>query len=330
LREDGGMQYRQLGTCGMHVSAVGLGSWLTYGGSVEEATAQACIRRAYELGVTFFDTANVYGGGRAEEVVGRAIRDFPRDAIVLATKVFFPMGPGPNDQGLSRKHIRIQIDASLRRLGVEYVDLYQCHRYDVHVPLEETCGAMNDLVRAGKILYWGVSEWNPDQIAAACMLAQARGWAQPVSNQPQYSALWRRVEARVFPVCRDYGLGNVVWSPLAMGVLTGKYASAQRPPPGTRGASHDGEMMEDYLTQPILDAVQKLKPLAERAHCTLAQLALAWCLRQSAVSAVIAGATRPEQVADNVAAADLDVDPEIFHAMDQLLAPVAPYAPYTS
>jgi aryl-alcohol dehydrogenase-like predicted oxidoreductase len=314
----------------MRVSEVGLGSWLTYGGSVEEATARACMRRAYELGVTFFDTANVYAGGRAEEVVGRVIKDFARDGIVLATKVFFPMGNGPNDQGLSRKHIRMQIDASLRRLDVPYIDLYQCHRYDVHTPLEETCEAMNDLVRSGNILYWGTSEWNPDQIAAACMLARARGWAEPVSNQPQYSALWRRVEPRVFPVCREYGLGNVVWSPLAMGILSGKYTSATSVPTGTRAASSSADMMEDYFTQPVLDAVQRLKPLAERAHCTLAQLALAWCLRDEVVSSVIVGATRPEQVDDNVAAADLDVDPAIFHAMNDILAPVAPYEPYTS
>ena len=178
------------------VSTVGLGSWLTYGGSVEEATARACMRRAYELGVTFFDTANVYARGRAEEVVGRAIKDFARDSIVLATKVYFPMGDGPNDRGLSRKHIRMQIDASLRRLDVEYVDLYQCHRYDEDTPLDETCGAMNDLVRTGKILYWGVSEWNADQITAACTLARENGWAEPISNQPQYSALWRHVAAR--------------------------------------------------------------------------------------------------------------------------------------
>ena len=288
------------------------------------------MRRAYELGVTFFDTANVYARGRAEEVVGRAIKDFARDGIVLATKVFFPMGDGPNDRGLSRKHIRMQIDASLRRLDVQYVDLYQCHRYDVHTPLEETVEAMNDLVRGGKILYWGTSEWNPDQIAAACTLARARGWAEPVSNQPQYSALWRRVEPRVFPVCREFGLGNVVWSPLAMGILSGKYTSVDNVPHGTRAASSSADMMEDYFTQPILDAVQRLKPLAEKSHCTLAQLALAWCLRDDVVSAVIVGATQPEQVDDNVAAADLDVDPEIFRQMDDILAPVAPYEPYTS
>jgi voltage-dependent potassium channel beta subunit len=324
------MRYRNLGRWGVKVSVVGLGSWLTYGGSVEEDAARACIQRAYERGVTFFDTADVYARGRAEEIVGRAIRELPRDQLVLATKVFFPIGDGPNDRGLSRKHIRAQLDGSLRRLGVEYVDLYQCHRYDAATPLEETVQMMDDLVRAGKILYWGTSEWNADQIIGAVNLARAHGWAEPVSNQPQYSALWRRVEPRVFPVCRQYGLGNVVWSPLAMGILTGKYTDATHPPAGTRAAGGAAGMMEDYFTQPVLDAVQRLKPLAERAHCTLAQLALAWCLRTPVVSAVIVGATRPEQVDDNVAAADLDVDPAIFTAMDNVLAPVAPFEPYTS
>lgn len=324
------VRYRQLGRWGVKVSSVGLGSWLTYGGSVEEEAARACMQRAFERGVNFFDTANAYARGRSEEVVGRKIREFPRHEIVLATKLYFPMGSGPNDGGLSRKHIREQIDASLRRLGVDYVDLYQCHRYDVTTPLEETVRAMDDLVRAGKILYWGVSEWNADQIAGAVNLARARGWAEPVSNQPQYSALWRRVEPRVFPTCREYGLGNVVWSPLAMGILTGKYTDATKPPSGTRAAGSAAGMMEDYFTQPVLDAVQRLRPLAEEAHCTLAQLALAWCLRSDVVSSVIVGATRPEQVDDNVAAADLDVDPEIFRRMDDILAPVAPYEPYTA
>ncbi|HEY0614605.1 MAG TPA: aldo/keto reductase family protein [Candidatus Elarobacter sp.] len=318
------MRYRNLGRWGVKLSTVGLGSWLTYGGSVEEDAARACMRRAYERGVNFFDTADVYARGRSEEVVGRTIREFPRDQIVLATKVYFAMGDGPNDRGLSRKHIRTEIDASLRRLQVEYVDLYQCHRYDVTTPLEETVQAMDDLVRAGKILYWGVSEWNADQIAAAVLLARARGWAEPVSNQPQYSALWRGVESRVFPACRQYGLGNVVWSPLAMGILTGKYTDAASPPQGTRAAGRSKEMMEDYFTQPVLDAVQRLKPLAERAGCTPAQLALAWCLRDDVVTSVIVGATRPEQVDDNVAAADLDVDPQIFAEMDAILEPVAP------
>ena len=189
---------------------------------------------------------------------------------------------------------------------------------------------MNDLVRSGKMLYWGVSEWNADQIAAAVNLARARGWAEPVSNQPQYSALWRRIEQRVLPTCRQYGLGNVVWSPLAMGILTGKYTDAAKPPAGTRAAGRAKDMMEDYFTQPVLDAVQRLEPLAQRAGCTLAQLALAWALRVDVVSSVIVGATRPEHVDDNVAAADLDVDPALFARMDEILAPVAPFEPYTS
>lgn len=324
------MRYRKLGRWGVAVSAVGLGSWLTYGGSVDEAAAVACMHRAYERGVTFFDTANVYSRGRAEEIFGRGIGDFDRDRIVLATKLYFPVADGPNARGLSRKHIRGQIDASLRRLDVEYIDLYQCHRFDANTPLEETVQAMDDLVRAGKILYWGVSEWTADQIAAACSLARARGWAEPVSNQPQYSALYRRVESRVFPTCREYGLGNVVWSPLAMGVLTGKYTDAGAPPPGSRAAGGAAGMMEDFFSQPVLDAVARVKPLAERAGCTPAQLALAWCLREGVVSAVIAGATRPEQVDENVAAADLDVDPAIFDEMDRILAPVAPYEQYTA
>ena len=322
------MRYRQLGRWGVNVSVVGLGSWLTYGGAVEETSARDCIARAFDRGINFFDTANVYARGRSEEVVGRAIAHIDRDDIVLATKVFFPMGDGPNDRGLSRKHIREQIDRSLQRLGTSYVDLYQCHRYDVNTPLDETCAAMNDLVRAGKILYWGVSEWTADQISAAVNLCRARGWAEPVSNQPQYSALWRRIEARVLPACREYGLGNVVWSPLAMGILTGKYTDATRPPAGSRAAGPSADMMDRYFEQPVLDAVQKLLPLAGEAHCTLAQLALAWCLRDDVISSVIIGATRPEQVDDNAAAADLDIDPLIFSRMDDILTPVVPDEPY--
>jgi voltage-dependent potassium channel beta subunit len=322
------VRYRNLGGSGLKISTVGLGSWLTFGGSVEEATARACIERAFAKGVTFFDTANVYARGRSEEVVGRAIAAFERSDLVLATKVYFPMGNGPNDRGLSRKHIREQCDASLRRLNVEYVDLYQCHRFDRATPLEETCAMMNDLVRAGKILYWGTSEWTGDQIAAACDLARARGWAVPVSNQPQYSALWRRIEERVIPISKEYNVGQVVWSPLAMGILTGKYVSVEHPPAGTRAAGASKDMMEDYFTQPVLDAVQKLKPLAERAGASIAQLSLAWCLRDTVVSSVIVGATKPEHVDDNVAAAGLDVDPAIFSEMDRILAPVAPYEPY--
>ncbi len=322
------MQYRQLGRWGIKVSAIGLGSWLTYGRNVDEESARTCIRRAYERGVTFFDTANVYARGRSEEMVGRAVAEFPRDSVVLATKVFFPMGDGPNDRGLSRKHVTEQLHQSLRRLDTDYIDLYQCHRYDRSTPLEETASVMNDLVHAGKILYWGVSEWNADQIGAAVMLCRARGWSEPVSNQPQYSALWRRIEERVLPACAQYGIGNVVWSPLAMGVLTGKYTSVAHPPSGSRAASRELEMMEDYFKQPILDAVQRVVPLAKEAGCTLSQLALAWCLRRSEISSTIVGATRPEQIDDNAAAASLKIDPALFARMDAILQPVAPHEPY--
>ncbi len=317
------MQYRKLGRWGAQVSSVSLGSWLTYGGSVEEETAQECVWRAYDLGVTFFDTANVYMRGRAEEVMGKALADFPRESYVLATKVYFPMGDGPNDSGLSRKHVTEQCNASLRRLGADYIDLYQCHRYDIDTPLEETCRVMDDLVRQGKILYWGVSEWSADQIAHAVSLCRAEGWAIPVSNQPQYSALWRHIEDRVLPTCEELGLGNVVWSPLAMGILSGKYTSVDDVPAGSRAAGDDARFMQRYFNQDVLDAVQQAKPIAEEAGCTMAQLALAWCLRQPFVSSVIVGATKTSHVDDNVAAANLELDDDVIDAFDEILEPVA-------
>jgi len=322
------MRYRTLGNSGLNLSTIGLGSWLTFGNTVERETARACILRAWELGVNFIDTANVYARGAAEETLGPIVAELERGELVLATKVYFPMGDGANQRGLSRKHIRDQIDRSLARLRVDYVDLYQCHRFDVTTPLEETCEAMNDVVRAGKTLYWGVSEWNADQIAGAVTLCAARGWAVAISNQPQYSALWRRIEGRVLPASRRYGIGNVVWSPLAMGILSGKYTDASRPPSGSRASSAYKEMMEDYFLQPVLDAVQALRPLAERAGCTLSQLALAWCLRQPEVTSAIVGATKVEHVEENVSAADLDVDPAIFAEMDRVLVPVVPNEPY--
>lgn len=324
------MQYRNLGHSGLKLSVIGLGSWLTYGGTVGRDIARTCVLRAWESGVNFIDTANVYAHGAAEEVLGPILKDLKRDALVLATKVYFPMGDSVNERGLSRKHVHDQIHQSLRRLQVEYIDLYQCHRYDVTTPLEETCQMMNDLVRSGKILYWGVSEWNADQLTAAVTLCRAHGWAVPVSNQPQYSALWRRIEHRVLPTCRAYSMGNVVWSPLAMGILTGKYTDAKHPPPGTRASGQHAEMMEDYFTQPVLDAVQKLKPLAQRAGCSLSQLALAWCLREPAVTSVIVGATKPEHVDDNVRAGDLHIDASIFEEMNRTLESVAPFEHYIS
>lgn len=317
------MQHRSLGRWGLKVSTVGLGSWLTYGGSVAEEAAVACIARAYDRGVTFFDTANVYASGRAEEVVGTALGGYPRSSYVLATKVFHPMGDGPNDRGLSRKHVTEQAHASLRRLGVDYIDLYQCHRYDTTVPLEETCRAFDDLIRRGDVLYWGTSEWSADQIAHAVTLCRAHGWAEPVSNQPQYSALWRVPERRVLPTCAELGLGNVVWSPLAMGVLTGKYTSVDDVPPGSRAAGTDARFMQRFLTQEVLDAVAGLRAVADEAGCSLAQLAIAWVLHQPTVSSAIVGATSTGHVDDNVAAAGLALDADLLARVDAALAPVA-------
>ncbi|CAN5750724.1 aldo/keto reductase family protein [soil metagenome] len=317
------MRYRRLGQAGMKVSTVSLGSWLTYGGTVAEETATACIHRAFELGVNFFDTANVYAGGRAEEVMGSALTRFRRDDYVVATKVYFPVADGPNGSGLSRKHVWEQVHHSLRRLGVDHIDLYQCHRYDPHTPLEETCRVMDDLIRSGKILYWGTSEWSADQLRAATELCRAQGWSPPASNQPQYSALQRRVEAAVLPTSEELGIGNVVWSPLAQGVLTGKYTTPDDVPAGSRAAGEGRQFMESWLTTETLDAVAAANKVAEQLGCSLADLALAWCLRQPAVASVIVGATRPEHVDANVGAADLDIDPEVLETLTELLDPVA-------
>ncbi len=317
------MQHRHLGRWGVQVSAVSLGSWLTYGGSVEAERGAACVERAYDLGVTFFDTANVYTGGRAEVIVGQALAGKPRESFVLATKVYFPMGRGPNERGLSRKHVHESCRASLRRMGVDYMDLLQCHRYDTGTPLEETCRVMDDLIRQGKVLYWGVSEWSADQIAHAVSICRAEGWSPPVSNQPQYSLLWRGIEKRVLPTCADLGLGNVVWSPLAQGVLTGKYRRAEDAPEGSRATTGDAAFMRRFMRQDVLDAVAAFADLAREAGCTPAQLALAWCLRQPSVSSVIVGATRPEQLDDTVAAADLALDPAVVERAGAILEPVA-------
>jgi len=319
------VRYRSLGRSGLKVTTVSLGSWLTYGGSVDDAVARACIDRAWELGVRFFDTANVYSAGKAEVVVGRALASRPREAYVLATKLFWPMGDTPNERGLSRKAVFEQCHASLRRLGVDHVDLYQCHRFDPETPVEETCRAMDDLIRRGSVLYWGVSEWSAEQITEAVEICRSAGYAVPVSNQPQYSALYRRIEADILPTCARLGLGSVVWSPLAMGILTGKYRSVDQLPPGSRATTPSGGFMREYLTQEVLDAVAELRSDAAEAGCTLAQLSLAWCLRRPEVSSVIVGASRPEQLDETVAAADLDVDPALFDAVDRILGSIAVY-----
>jgi aryl-alcohol dehydrogenase-like predicted oxidoreductase len=321
------MEYRRLGRAGVRVSAISLGSWLTYGGAVEDRTAIACIHRAYDLGINLFDTANQYRRGGAEEVVGRALKDFPRDSYVLATKVFFPMGEGPNDRGLSRKHILEQCHASLRRLGTDYIDLYQCHRYDPETPLEETLRALDDLVTQGKVLYVGVSEWSAPQIADAVYLARALNLDGIVSNQPIYNMLQRYIEREIIPLCEREGIGQVVFSPLAQGVLTGKYRPGQPPEQGTRAADPESNIfMHNLMKDETLAAVQRLQGVATEAGYPLARLALAWVLRQPNVSSAITGASRSQQVDENVRAADITLPNDLLRHIDDALGSVVRYA----
>jgi len=310
-----------LGKAGVKVSEVSLGSWLTYGGATEEDTAKACVRRAYELGINFFDTANAYARGQSEKVVGSALGEFPRDSFVLATKVFFPMGEGPNDHGLSRKHITEQCNLSLKRLGMDYIDLYQCHRYDDSVPLEETLRALDDLVTAGKVLYVGVSQWSAQNIQDALDLAGKLNLDRIVSNQPYYNAIGRDLEKEVLPLCEKEGIGQIVYSPLAQGVLTGKYRPGQAPPEGTRASDPQQNMFMGggKLDQAQLEKVEKLRPIAEAEGMSLAQLSLAWCLRKPILSSVIIGASRPDQVNDNAAASGKKLSDETLQQMDEAL-----------
>ena len=317
------MEYRRLGGSGLRVSEIALGSWLTYGGSVAEERARECIRRAYELGINFFDTANVYARGAAEEIVGRALRGFARESYVLATKVYFPMGEGPNDRGLSRKHIVEQCHASLKRLGVDYVDLYQCHRYDPGTPLEETLRALDDLVRQGKVLYVGVSEWSAKQISEALRVADEMGFDRIVSNQPRYNMIQRHIERRVMPLCEVEGVGQVVFSPLAQGVLTGKYRPGEAPAEGTRAANPEQSVfMRELMNERVLSAVEGLEEVASDLGLSMSQLALAWVLRRENVSSAIVGASRPEQVEDNAAASGVELPPEALGRIDAVLRDV--------
>ncbi len=317
------MRYRRLGNAGVKVSEIGLGSWLTYGGAVEDDAAVACIHRAFELGVNFFDTANVYRAGAAEEVVGRALRGIDRDDYVLATKVFFPMDSGPNDWGLSRKHVMEQCERSLKRLGVDYVDLYQCHRPDPETPVEETLRALDDLVTQGKVLYVGVSEWSAEQLDEARAIQRELGFDPLVSNQPQYSMLVRTIESAVLPLSKQLGIGQVVWSPLAQGVLAGKYLPGEQPPADSRAANDEiSGFMSQLMRDEVLAAVQGLRPLADECGITMAQLALAWVLRDPGISSAIIGASRPEQVDENVAASGMELEPAVLEHIDAVLAPV--------
>jgi aryl-alcohol dehydrogenase-like predicted oxidoreductase len=308
------LNYRGLGDSGLRVSEICLGSWLTYGGAVERAQAEACVDAAFDAGINFVDTANVYSGGKAEEFLGDVLARRPRDSYILATKVFGEMPNG--DRGLSREQIHKQIDDSLARLRTDYVDLYQCHSWDPDVPLEETLEALDEIVRAGKVRFVGVSNWSGEQIAQAVDLCYGRGWAKPVSSQPEYSLLHREPEADVFPVSRANGISQIVWSPLAQGVLSGKYRPRQGFGAGTRAAARGDTFMSRYLGDDVLERVQRLRPIADGLGITTAQLALAWVLREPNLASAIVGASLPEQVAENAAASGLELDDRTLRAIE--------------
>ena len=314
------MEHRRLGRSGLLISEVSYGNWLTHGSQVEAEQATACVREALELGVTTFDTADVYAGTKAETVLGDALQGVRRESYELFTKVYFPTGDGPNDRGLSRKHIRESCEASLRRLRTDHIDLYQAHRYDHATPLEETLRAFDDLVRAGKVHYVGVSEWKASEIADALRIADQMGLDRLVSSQPQYSMLWRVIEPEVLPLCKEEGIGQIVWSPIGQGVLTGKYLPGQPPPEGSRATDPNGSaFIGRMLRDEVLERVQQLRPLADEAGLTMAGLAVAWVLQEPGVSSAIVGASRPEQLRDSVAAAGVRLDPALLARVDEVL-----------
>jgi aryl-alcohol dehydrogenase-like predicted oxidoreductase len=316
------MEHRHLGRSGLKISEIAYGNWLTHGSQVEEDAAAACVAAALDAGITTFDTADVYAGTKAEAVLGRALQGQRRESLEIFTKVYWPTGPGMNDRGLSRKHIMESADASLRRLQTDYVDLYQAHRYDSETPLEETLRAFDDLVRQGKVLYIGVSEWRAEQIAAALRIADEMGFDRIISSQPQYNMIWRVIESEVVPLCEKEGIGQIVWSPIAQGALTGKYLPGGAPPAGSRATDATGSnFIRHYLTDEILGRVQQLKPVAQQASLTLSQLAIAWTLQNPNVSAAIVGASRPEQVSENVRASGVRLDPAIMQSIDDILGP---------
>ena len=316
------MEFRRLGRSGLTISEIAYGNWLTHGSQVEEDAAHACVRAALDNGITTFDTADVYAGTKAETVLGRALNGERREGLEIFTKVYWPTGPGRNDRGLSRKHITESCHASLRRLQTDYVDLYQAHRYDPTVPLEETMTAFADLVRAGKVLYIGVSEWRAEEIAAGAALARDLG-IQLISNQPQYSMLWRVIEDEVVPTSDKEGLSQIVWSPLAQGVLTGKYRPGEQPPADSRGGHAEvGGSMQGFLRDDILTRVQELRPVAGDLGLSMAQLAVAWVLQNPNVAAAIIGASRPEQVEDNVRAAGVRLEADVLKRIDDILGDV--------
>ncbi|CAB4658533.1 unannotated protein [freshwater metagenome] len=315
------MEYRRLGSTGMYVSEISYGNWITHGSQVEQENAIACVKTALDFGITTFDTADVYANTKAEKVLGKALKGVRRESYELFTKVYWPTGSGKNDRGLSRKHIMESCHASLKRLGTDHIDLYQAHRFDYETPLEETLSAFEDLVRQGKVNYIGVSEWRASEIAAALKIQDERGYTRFVSNQPQYSMLWRVIDAEVVPLSEKEGIGQIVWSPIAQGVLTGKYKPGKKVPAGSRATDKNGGagMISRWLKDDVLTGVQKLAPIAEGVGLSMAQLAVAWVLQNKNISSAIIGATKPSQVKENVKASGVKLSPETMKAIDKAL-----------
>jgi aryl-alcohol dehydrogenase-like predicted oxidoreductase len=315
------MEYRRLGNSGMYISEIAYGNWITHGSQVESEAAIKCVKTALDLGITTFDTADVYAGTKAETVLGKALKCVRRESYELFTKVYWPTGTGKNDRGLSRKHIMESCHASLKRLNTDHIDLYQAHRFDIETPLEETLRAFDDLIRQGKVSYIGFSEWTAPQISQALKIQDSRGYDRFISSQPQYSALWRVIEGRVVPLSKKEGISQIVWSPLAQGVLTGKYLPGKKPPAGSRATDKKSgaEFISTFMKDEILEAVQNLRPIADAHDLTISQLAIAWVLQNQNVAAAIMGATKPEQVKENVKASGVKLSSDVISAIDKVL-----------
>ena len=323
------MEFRKLGATGLYVSEITYGNWITHGSQVESETAIKCVRAALDEGITTFDTADVYAGTRAETVLGKALKGVRRESYELFTKVYWPTGEGKNDRGLSRKHIMESVHASLRRLNTDHIDLYQLHRFDVETPLEESLTALDDLVRQGKVHYIGFSEWSASQIAAGLKIQKERHFDRFVSSQPQYSMLWRVIEAEVVPLCQREGISQIVWSPIAQGVLSGKYKAGAKPPKGSRATDKKGgaNMISGWLRDEVLTTVAKLEPIAAQAGLTMAQLAVAWVLQNQNVASAIIGATKPSQIKENVKAAGVKLEPALMREIDDVLGKIPERSP---
>jgi len=323
------MEFRKLGGSGLYVSELTYGNWITHGSQVESEAAIKCVRAAFDVGITTFDTADVYAGTRAETVLGKALKGVKRESYELFTKVYWPTGTGKNERGLSRKHIMESVHASLKRLGTDHIDLYQAHRFDFEAPLEETLSTFDDLIRSGKVMYIGFSEWTAGQISDGLRIQKERGYDRFVSSQPQYSMLWRVIEKEVVPLSEREGISQIVWSPLAQGVLTGKYQPGKKPPTGSRATDKKGgaNMISRWMRDEILTAVQRLEPIAKQLDLTMAQLALAWVLQNKNVASAIIGATKPSQIKENVKAVGVKLEPSVMRAIDDAILSIAERSP---